>query len=653
MSKIKIAVACHKPSELPDNPIYCPVQVGAAIAKTRMTGMRHDDEGENISAKNGSYCELTAQYWAWKNLEADYLGLCHYRRFLTFPEGDYELDNRKQIQAGILDAYNMDRFGLVDERLMRQVVEDNDCVVGELEDVSGLYTPRGKQKSVYGHWAAHDRDLINIHDLDRLIELVDELYPQYSADMHEYLSGKLFLGYNCFVMRNDLFDQLCSFEFDVLGRLESETDLTNYNQMRSRIYGFMAEILYSVYIYHLEKNGAKVKHVPLVYFNETDPVSSLTPAPIEGSIPLVINAVDHLVDQAILDVTLRSFIESCNGESRYDVIIVQKDMDPYLKKQLIAQGEAAGNVSVRFIDAGKINEGLYERVGRVGAKLRDVTFEKTIDVEALLPWILHCYSKVISVEWHTLFLKPIDELWESVIGDGCVLAASRSLVDLARINEALDGLYLHARRDMGMEDPYLFFDSSVMLLDLERMRNDADRDAIVSLAQNQHFQMGANELMNSVYEGRVSYLDFEWSYPSLSDPWRKALVPAAPLHVYRAYQATAEPHVVQYDRGMLGSPLPDEHSSLFWCLAREGEFYEQIFLSCVSEKYQPLKEKRPAIMSLVDALLPAGTDKRKLPADIAGSVLSALYPAGSKRRETIEATWTADRFKSRLLNHMK
>lgn len=64
MADIKIAVACHKPSELPDNPIFCPVQVGAAMAKNRMTGMAHDDEGENISAKNGSYCELTAQYWA-------------------------------------------------------------------------------------------------------------------------------------------------------------------------------------------------------------------------------------------------------------------------------------------------------------------------------------------------------------------------------------------------------------------------------------------------------------------------------------------------------------------------------------------------------------------------------------------------------------
>ena len=39
MTDIKIAVACHKPSELPHNPLYVPVQVGSAIAPRRMEGI--------------------------------------------------------------------------------------------------------------------------------------------------------------------------------------------------------------------------------------------------------------------------------------------------------------------------------------------------------------------------------------------------------------------------------------------------------------------------------------------------------------------------------------------------------------------------------------------------------------------------------------
>ena len=53
MTDIKIAVACHKPSELPHNPLYVPVQVGSAIAPRRMEGIAHDDEGEIFPLRMG------------------------------------------------------------------------------------------------------------------------------------------------------------------------------------------------------------------------------------------------------------------------------------------------------------------------------------------------------------------------------------------------------------------------------------------------------------------------------------------------------------------------------------------------------------------------------------------------------------------------
>ena len=73
--KIRIIVAAHKAYEMPVDEIYLPIHVGA-MGKASI-GYQRDDEGENISNLNPYFCELTGLYWAWKNLQDDYVGLVH------------------------------------------------------------------------------------------------------------------------------------------------------------------------------------------------------------------------------------------------------------------------------------------------------------------------------------------------------------------------------------------------------------------------------------------------------------------------------------------------------------------------------------------------------------------------------------------------
>lgn len=80
-TEVKLVVACHKPYWQCADPVYCYVEAGAALHDAPMPGILHDDTGDQISGKNETFCELTVLYWAWKNLNKPYLGLCHYRRF--------------------------------------------------------------------------------------------------------------------------------------------------------------------------------------------------------------------------------------------------------------------------------------------------------------------------------------------------------------------------------------------------------------------------------------------------------------------------------------------------------------------------------------------------------------------------------------------
>ena len=49
---------------MPDSEIMLPIEVGADLRSKHIEGYIQDNSGDNISAKNKMYCELTAQYWA-------------------------------------------------------------------------------------------------------------------------------------------------------------------------------------------------------------------------------------------------------------------------------------------------------------------------------------------------------------------------------------------------------------------------------------------------------------------------------------------------------------------------------------------------------------------------------------------------------------
>ena len=72
MSEIKLFVT-HTPNRNTvriEHPLMYNVIAGSAfLTQSVPEGMLLDNEGDNISFKNKSYCELTTQYWAWKNLQ--------------------------------------------------------------------------------------------------------------------------------------------------------------------------------------------------------------------------------------------------------------------------------------------------------------------------------------------------------------------------------------------------------------------------------------------------------------------------------------------------------------------------------------------------------------------------------------------------------
>lgn len=214
---IKIIVAAHKPYKMPKNDIYFPLHVGKA-GKTDI-GFTGDDTGDNISKKNPNFCELTGLYWAWKNLDADYIGLAHYRRHFTV-KGKKGSKEQRIINAAEL----------------KKILKKYDVV---LPTPRNYYIETNYSQYIHAH---HEQDLTVTR------QIIQEKYPKYIPAYDDCMKKTYGHRFNMFIMKKDKFDAYCKWLFDILFELEKRLDISTYNQNDSRVFGFVSERLLDVWI---------------------------------------------------------------------------------------------------------------------------------------------------------------------------------------------------------------------------------------------------------------------------------------------------------------------------------------------------------------------------------------------------------------------
>lgn len=194
--------------------------------------MEGDNTGENISKKNRYWSEITALYWAWKNMEkVDYVGLCSYRRFFNFKPSTgapVRIISRKQAS----EVEKIDLSGVI------KIFRKYDVIVPE--------------PYVYAYSIRRVCSMNYVdRDFDLLERIVRDFSPEYYLAYRQVFYGtNRMIGHNMFILPWDRFQQFCSWVFDILFRLEKIIDPSDYPIQQVRVFGYMHEILLGVFIEH-------------------------------------------------------------------------------------------------------------------------------------------------------------------------------------------------------------------------------------------------------------------------------------------------------------------------------------------------------------------------------------------------------------------
>ena len=235
----QIYIYAHKPVPygIWDNSLYTPLQVGDG---ERFLDLRDSDAADNIAPANPIFAEATGLYFLWKNHPRDlkYIGVCQYRRRLSFPE-----------------------YFIFDE-----VFKEYDAIAAEPIRLPGV-------RRQYA-------DCHSGKDMMVLEETIRQICPSYSADFDNYINRGTTLYYsNGMVMRASDFDKYCEWLFRILFKFIENNGWVSMNEVENSVWyeihnghrngarglryqeqicGFLSERLLTLWLLH----NCKVLEVP-------------------------------------------------------------------------------------------------------------------------------------------------------------------------------------------------------------------------------------------------------------------------------------------------------------------------------------------------------------------------------------------------------
>jgi len=493
---VKIYVCHHKSSPYIKNECIIPIQVGRALSDNKLDYCIGDDTGDNISHKNKSWCELTAIYWAWKNDDADYYGLMHYRRYLSFKShGDYDVINK--LDEEIVQEHKLD------PEHIKAMCGEQDIITGPVWNVHPVGLP-WKIMSNYEQYALdHYRK-----DLDIVAEIVKESYPQFYLPLLESMYSTSCFFANIAIMKREYYNEYCEFLFGVLEKAESRIDISNYDSYQSRIWGFIAERLVNAYVLYARRayKNIKVRTAGLMYLAESpklnleDIVYRIENKKKEEKKLLAepINICMSFDDRyyAHASATIESIVDNAHPKQRISFhILCDKNLTD--EKRTLLKTNIKSNISIDFVE---IDPELFVSVPLNRSYISLNTYYRLV-IHKVLPNV----NKVIYLDSDMICLDDIAKLWLEPLEGKCIGAS---------LDEG--GVLQSRRLLLGADNNY--FNAGMIVFDLQRIREkyeDVFIDYMINFyINNREISLQDQDILNITFKNETKILPLKWNVNS-------------------------------------------------------------------------------------------------------------------------------------------
>jgi len=619
LSKLKIFVAHtnNQDNMTIENEVFTPIHLKIANDIMR---------GDNINEKYESFCKLTTQYWVWKNVTVDYYGFCSYNNYFSFSQ----LDLKNQISNTTfkyLDKSSKEKIGVDNIEKINDIINQYDIILPIVEK-------RSNSISIYDQY--NEIPYIKIKDIDLIIKILEEQYPEYVNGAKNYLNGNIGLPCDSFIMESKLFHEYSSWLFSILFEFENRSDMRNYCIEGIKTPLHMSKILLDIFCHHIIANDKNIKigRLPVAFFEDTSKYEPVPKAYDENAITVAFSSNELYAP--FCATAIQSIIDYANNNRNYEIIVLSKDITSNTAKLIEGLSNNQENINIRVINISYAVDSydLKTKSEETYANLSYISVETYFRL--LLPDLLCDHKKVVYLDCDLILREDIAKLFDHNI-DNYFLAGVAEVPKAGIINGSRSSVwymnsedvrkYYFEQLNMKEENHFKYVNAGVLVLNLEKIRKQYSSDELMKIAQEHNYFLLDQDLINSVFDGGILNIDCRWNTPIMGN--RNTWAAYAPKKMYEDYErAQEQPWIIHY----CGVAKPWDNPNIwraseFWSVLKTTPFYEVVLHRMMRRTAYAVERKSKR---------KEGKEEISLSPSFTTQLMNRFLPSNSKRKRSIK-----------------
>lgn len=213
-----------------------------------------------------------------------------------------------------------------------------------------------------------------------------------------------------------------------------------------------------------------------------------------------------------LRVALYSLLCNRDTSRRYDILILHQNLSEERKESLLHLADGQAGVSIRLIDMASY--------GSSFPKEASAYYSAAINYRLFLfDEMFANYSRMLYLDSDMIVLGDVSELFDTPLAEA--EAAGVCAEDFRLLSKTKRAVYLddmpynvdNYRKDgLGMKVPEDYFNSGVLLLDLEKARRRISMTEVYRRLKQHAYTFSDQDVLNILFDGKVKMLDCRWNY---------------------------------------------------------------------------------------------------------------------------------------------